>query len=162
MEHNRNFSSIRLHHPRLLADPIVNATHDDLEVAYYKYWKLNQSYDFYGYNKKSTVEASKQQFDTLHGLLFVLYDIILHEQNIILPIDKRADPAKYNDIFDDDGIKIGQKDTEAKLKLRNNTPHFNNLVNIVKSKINNSKKLDGTNYTDSEKSSLLTIMDNIT
>ena len=52
-----------------------------------------KSYPWKGYDVKATPEESKKQFDKLHGLIFLLHEKALHEQNI-------ADGKPYQDLHD--------------------------------------------------------------
>lgn len=146
MQHNRNFDRIANEKARKVVDPVINDLHDELEDAYYKHWKLGKSYDFHGYDKKATVEESKAQFDLLHGMVFRLHDNLIHAQNMSYPENERYPTEKYNDIFDDEGVKIGERSIESLNRLKQQTPHFVNMKNALKSKtqdVDIKSKIDG-------------------
>lgn len=71
----RNFNNVQHAALRLKCDDVINDLHDELETAYYQHWKLDQSYDWFGFDKKSTLSESKFLFDNLHGLLFHLHTL---------------------------------------------------------------------------------------
>lgn len=137
MEHQRNFTNIALANARNIVDHCINALHDELEDAYYKFWKFGLDYDFHGYNQKANQLESKQQFDILHGMVFMLHSVLVHTQNMNLSINDREDPSRYNDIYDNDGVKIGERAASELSRLRNLTPHFVNMKKALKTKTRN-------------------------
>lgn len=138
MQHDRNFVNINMANIRQTVDHCVNAAHDELEDAYYKFWKQGLSYNYYGYDKKPTVAESKEQFDLLHGMLFRVHSVLLHNYNMSLPAQQQVPTAAYNDIFDQNGVKIGEVADQELTKLKSLTPHFINVRDIIKNKATNS------------------------
>ncbi len=77
----RNFEGVKHEVLRRKIDHIVNDIHDELSDCYYNYWKIGNSKEFFGYDKRRTQAKSKLQFDVLHGLLHHIYKIMFHKIN---------------------------------------------------------------------------------
>lgn len=129
-----------LHNKMLLAkvrqiiDPCVVDLADELSTCYYQFWKKGLSKEFYGYDKKKTVAESKTQFDTLHGMIYLIHECLLHKQNSIMPAEDKVSSVKYNDILDENGMVVDSRSNKAVRQLRNKTPHFMNMKQALKAK----------------------------
>ena len=79
----RNFDRIQFASLRVKLDPVFNALHDELSVAYYQFWKLGLPQLWIAYNVEATPAASLLFFNRLHGALFNFYTLAFHEVNQI-------------------------------------------------------------------------------
>ncbi len=106
MTHIRNFDLVQHEDLRRKIDARFNTLHDSLEEAYYGErgpddrfvqdtgWRHGVSKPWQGFDKGATPKASKALFDELHGLLWRVYELAFHEENV-----KQATPyprAKYD------------------------------------------------------------------
>jgi len=105
----RNWDNIQFAKLRLKVDPKFNKTHDELSDCYYNYWKQGQSKPFQGHDVQATSEESKQLFDKLHKLIFLLRDVNFHQENQNQDEQGKIPEEQYNDIADDQGQVIGKK-----------------------------------------------------
>jgi len=62
----------------------------ELDNAYYNFWKNNQSQPFYGFDVRANANATRKQFELLHGAVWHFHLIMFHKLNIELgsPIDQ--------------------------------------------------------------------------
>ena len=107
----RNFTGIQFESIRKLVDDKINTIHDELSNCFYQ-----------GLPFRTFGVLTKTQFDRLHGLLFRIYDVLFHEENIKQPIAQQIPEAKYRYIYDAAGIVTLDKYTDAKqaiLQLKN-------------------------------------------
>ena len=77
----RNMHGIAYEALRARVDARFNELHDTLSAAYYDHWRHGEHQPWHGYDVLPAREASKQQFDKLHGLVFHLYEIALDDAN---------------------------------------------------------------------------------
>jgi hypothetical protein len=116
----RNYDKIKFEQLRKQIDDTFNLLHDELSKAYYEYWRHGKSYPFKGFDVQATPEESKKLFDILHGLLFHLYHLKFHGENIKLAIYPEEE---YDYIYDKQGNVVGRHSEKAlaqveKLKLK--------------------------------------------
>ena len=104
----RNMDRIQYESIRKKVDAKYNLWHDELSKAYYDYWKHGKSYPWKGYDVKDTPEESKAQFDKLHGLIFLLHEKALYEQNI-------ADGKPYQKLHD---YMTGKEEGETRTRYQ--------------------------------------------
>lgn len=83
-------------------DDHFNDDHDDLEVAYYQFWKNDLSSPWNGHDKQATPALSKELFDKLHGLIFWHRDVQFHAFNMAQPPARRIAREKYDAAAHDD------------------------------------------------------------
>lgn len=57
--------------------------------------------------------SPKELFDKLHGMLWHIYQVRFHERNQLEPAKDRVPENKYNELFDNQGNKIGDKHTQS-------------------------------------------------
>lgn len=133
MNHQRNLNKVQVERLRKVIDPSFNMLHDQLETAYYQFWKLGKSKPFYGYDKLTNLSESKLQFDQLHGYLWHLYSIALHRYNKQLAPEDQYPESKYN-IFQRDNVGniIKTKEQEALEQLKLLPVNGIELVNKLK------------------------------
>lgn len=125
---NRNLDNVSEARLRQVIDLAFCEFHDSLEEAYYKNWKLGLSKDWFGYDKKATIQQSKDQFDLLHGMLWHLYAVCKSKYNKSLPINDRYDETKFNvAVTDESGNIILTKEAES--------------INWLKTKLSNADKI---------------------
>lgn len=105
----RNFDKIQFEALRKKIDGAFNLAHDELSVCYYNYWKLGESKPFRGYDVQMTPEESKILFDKLHGLIFLLRDVVFHQENLKQLIKDRIPEEQYNFEFGALGEHTGKK-----------------------------------------------------
>lgn len=107
----RNFDNVQFEKLRKKIDTKFNDIHDELSDCYYGK-KPFQSYGI----------LTKEQFDKLHGLIFLKRDVEFHKENLKQSAKDKIPEEKYNDINDSDGNIIGKKDEQAEeeiIKLKN-------------------------------------------
>ncbi len=104
---HRNFDKIQFEDLRKDIDPKYNNLHDELTDCYYK--KI--SFRNYGI-------LTKEQFDKLHGLIFLHRDIEFHDKNLERPKEKQYDEKKYNNVMDKKGDIIYKKTNKAMEKIQ--------------------------------------------
>ena len=107
----RNWDNIQFAKLRKIVDLKFNDIHDELSDCYYN----QKPFRTYGI-------LTKEQFDKLHGLIFLKRDVEFHEANLKQLLKDQIPEGKYNDILDRDGKLIGKKYDEslkgiAELKL---------------------------------------------
>ena len=123
----RNFDNIQFEELRRQIDDKFNQTADELSIAYYCYWKYDQSKPFQGYDVLPTLEENKAQFDKLHGLIWHHYTIAFHNGNQIQISEKRIPEEEYNFKYDEEGNFIGRRTDDASqrvLELKNKGIEF--------------------------------------
>ena len=98
------FENIRIG-PAQLDRRFVNMT-GNLEEAYYQNWKLNLSHPFLGFDVRPTQAGNKRQFDRLHSLIWLAYDMVFHIINKEHPVGQQANENKYRFRFLDDGVTV--------------------------------------------------------
>ena len=98
----RNFDNIQFEELRKKIDGKFNTVHDELSDCFYN----NKPFRTYGI-------LSKELFDKLHGLIFLMRDMAFHEENLKQPTQKIIPESEYNDVWDEKGNVIGKKNTEA-------------------------------------------------
>jgi len=80
----RNFEKVRFASLRRKIDPPFCAAHDSLSATFYQCWcHGNFTQDFQGYRplEGASIQEAKALFDALHGLIFVLHQLALDNQN---------------------------------------------------------------------------------
>ena len=107
----RNFDNIQFEKFRRVIDGKFNDVHDELSDCYYN----KKPFRSYGI-------LAKEQFDKLHGLIFLMRDVKFHQENLKQAAKDRIPEAEYNDVTDERGIVIAKKSgiavqRIAKLKL---------------------------------------------
>lgn len=100
-------SNIQYYDLRKDIDPIFNKVHDELSGAYYN----KKPFRSYGI-------LTKEQFDKLHGLIFLMRDVKFHEENLKLPKEQQIPESQYNYILDEQGKVIGKKSEELAKKIQ--------------------------------------------
>ncbi len=111
-------SNIQNYDLRKTIDPLFNQVHDELSDAYYN----KKPFRNYGV-------LTKAQFDKLHSLIFLIYDVRLNEENLKLQSSKQMPEKDYDDIFDDKGNVVGRKSVEAAKKIQElNAEGFNLII----------------------------------
>jgi len=103
---NRNFNGIQFSELRKKIDGKYNLVHDELSDCYY--------------NKKPFGEygiLTKEVFDKLHGLIFLLRDVEFHQENLKQPESERIPEVKYNNIYDSSGNIVGKKFDKTTQKI---------------------------------------------
>lgn len=99
----RNFDGIQFEKLRRKIDPAFNLVHDELSDCYYNQKPFRE----YGI-------LSKEQFDKLHGLIFLKRDVVFHQENLKQEMKDIIPEDKYNDIVDFDTKEIkGKKHLES-------------------------------------------------
>ncbi len=90
----RNYNGIQFEVLRRVVDPAFHDFKDELEEAFdgarlpdgsldkTSGWSSGVSKPFRGFDKQATVEESKALFDHIHGALFTLYTLVLHDENV--------------------------------------------------------------------------------
>lgn len=131
MKHNRNRENIFMEKARKDVDPIIEEIHDALEDAYYNHWKLGKPKDFHGYNLLASLDENKKQFDALHGTLFMLHEIMIHESNMLLPEEDRTPVDIYNKYIKNGVEFIQSDDTKNRLNTKERKEHCNVLSKII-------------------------------
>lgn len=101
----RNFDRIEHEKLRKEVDGKFNDLHDELSDCFYN----KNPYKTYGI-------LTKEQFDKLHGLIFLMRDIDFHEQNKKQSLEDIIPEEKYNDMKDEAGNPV-KKDQIAKKKI---------------------------------------------
>jgi len=79
---------------------------DELEVAYYQFWKQGLAKPFEMFDMLPTPEQSKDQFDMIHGLIWNFYTIAFHLLNMDQPPPKRISEERYRYLRDGDGTLL--------------------------------------------------------
>ena len=102
MAATRNFDNVQFASLRANVDPPFNALHDELEEAYYQFWKLGQSHPWLGFDVQATPAESKALFDRLHGALWWAYDIKLNDANDALAQPDRFDADRIDPVVNPD------------------------------------------------------------
>lgn len=125
----RNFDNIQFEMLRRKLDWAFNETHDELEIAYYKNWKLGISRPFHNYDKQNTVEASKGLFDKLHGALWTLYTVAFDVMNKLEPLGTKIPEDKYRLINGVDHVE------EAIVLLSNFALDFRSIKQELENKL---------------------------
>jgi len=82
---SRNFDNIQFETLRKTVDGKFNTVHDELSDCYYN----GKPFRTFGI-------LTKEKFDKLHGLIFVLRDIAFHQENFKSPPPKRIPEDEYN------------------------------------------------------------------
>ena len=95
----RNFDKIQFEMLRKIVDGKFNTVHDELSDAFYN----GKPFRTYGI-------LTKEKFDKLHGLIFEIYNVTFHTENLKQKPAKNVIPEdKYNNIYDDVGTLVGKK-----------------------------------------------------
>lgn len=82
----RNFDGIQYENLRKIVDQKFNNAHDELSDCYYN----QKPFRAYGI-------LTKEQFDKLHGLIFLLRDAAFHDENLKQKIKDRIPIENYYD-----------------------------------------------------------------
>lgn len=93
---------------------------DELNEAYYQFWKKGLSRPFLGFDKLATPKQSKAQFDELHGTIWQIYEIVKHLLNKRRALAGQVDEDEYRFERDDLGVVVTDRIQQAAdaLKLR--------------------------------------------
>ena len=84
----RNLDGVRFEAARRAVGTKFDELHDELSACYYDHWRQGESAPFQVYDIiLGDPEATKAQFDSLHGLICELQQLALAEYN-----DKQAQP----------------------------------------------------------------------
>ncbi len=90
----RNYTGIQFEALRRVIDPAFHAFKDELEEAVYgdrlpdgstdksTGWLAGVSKPFRGMDKQATEQESRSLFDEIHGHLFTLHTLVLHDENV--------------------------------------------------------------------------------
>lgn len=130
MPRNRNYKNIQFANIREKIDPIVNNIVDELDTAYYKFWKNGGAFDFYGVDKSETTQPSKVQFDQIHAAIYHMYDILFDEFNQLQT--SKIDESKYNFIGNNPSIK---KTDVSKDNIRKIDAKLNAVIVAIRKKL---------------------------
>ena len=114
---DRNYAGVQFSELRQSVEPVFNSYHDELETAYYQYWKNGISKDFHGFDKGETAEESKTKFDKLHQLIMLKLEIAFHIANLDLPEEERIPLEAYDVAIDQDGNPTGSNYTNNAIAL---------------------------------------------
>lgn len=113
----RNYKNIRFEDIRRVIDPKYNKLADDLSEAYYNFWKKGLSHPWMGYDVLDSPQKSKEQFDKLHGLIWLWYDVEFNDYNLSLPPEQRIPLDQYEEKRDPLTGKLLYNRSEHSLKL---------------------------------------------
>jgi len=102
----RNFDKIQFEQLRKEIDGPFNDLHDELSDCYYN----KKPFRSYGI-------LTKQQFDKLHGLIFLQRDVVFHQENLKKPKKDQISEQQYNEISDEQGTVIAKKSEQAIAKI---------------------------------------------
>lgn len=103
----RNFDKIQFAVLRTVIDSKLNTVHDELSDCFYN----RKPFRTFGI-------LTKERFDKLHGLIFKIYDVIFHTENLKQRPTKNIIPEdQYNNIYDDVGTLIGKKSDIAQVVI---------------------------------------------
>ena len=102
----RNFDGIQFEELRKELDHKYNAVHDELSDAYYNQRPFRE----YGI-------LSKDAFDELHGLIFLMRDVEFHEANLAKAEGGRIPESEYNLDAGSNGIASITKAERAKIAI---------------------------------------------
>lgn len=94
----RNFANVQFASLRVNVDPLFNTLHDELEAAYYQFWKAGLSKPWLGFDVQAAPAESKALFDRLHGALWWAHDIVLNDENDKLAQRDRYEADKINPV----------------------------------------------------------------
>lgn len=131
----RSFNGVQFENLRARLDVIFNDIHDELDAAYYQFWRQDLSKDFMGVDKAATPAESKTQFDILHGALWHLYDIAFHRVNLI---EARYNESDYNEMHEGDPSNptVIKKDQFSNQWLSGYTPTYGPVIAQMRARIN--------------------------
>ena len=113
----RNYENIRFEDIRKVVDPKYNKLADELSEAYYNFWKKGLSHPWRGYDVLDSPEKSKEQFDKLHGLIWLWYNVEFNDYNLSLPPEKRIPLDQYEEKYDPLTGELLYKRSEQSLRL---------------------------------------------
>lgn len=139
MKKEINFDKIFMGKVRRIIDPIILVISKELDSAYYEHWKKGLDFNFLGFDRVETIngsnsiEENKKQFDMLHGTLFLIHELMIHHENMKLPIIDKIDEEKYNNIHLENNEVIKKSDNNiSTLKQRKEyaIPLLEHLKNI--------------------------------
>ena len=102
----RNFDNIQFEKLRRVIDGKFNDVHDELSDCYYN----KKPFRSYGI-------LAKEQFDKLHGLIFLMRDVAFHQANLKQAAKDRIPEAEYNDVIDERGVVIAKQSDIAIQKM---------------------------------------------
>ena len=114
-------------------DDKFRAIADELEVAYYQFWRQGLSKPFLGFDVRANPAQSKTQFDLLHGLIWNLHLMVFHQLNLERPVAERAPVDKYDTTFNDLGQPIGSRVQDVRAVI--NAPQRTTEANALKTRI---------------------------
>lgn len=101
-----NFKGIWAAELRKVTDPEFNAIHLELSDCYYN----KKPFRSYGI-------LTKEQFDKLHGLIFLKLELVFHQANLNQPSEDRMPEEKYNEIRNKEGEVVGKWSDQALEKI---------------------------------------------
>jgi hypothetical protein len=115
----RNFDRVEYEKLRKEIDKKYNDLHDQLSDCYYNHWREGETCEFQGYDVLLTPEQNKEQFDELHGLLWIMYQDYFHRENLKQPEADKIPEERYNIDYDEEGNPLPDKrDKKAKDKIK--------------------------------------------
>ena len=114
----RNFENVQFGELRKKIDVKFNQIADELSIAYYCYWIYGQSKPFQKYDVLMTLDENKAQFNELHGLIWDIYTVQFHEENLKQVLAKRIPEEKYNFKYDEQESFVGRKSDDALQKIQ--------------------------------------------
>lgn len=105
-EADRDLDNVQYESYRKIIDVKFNALHDDLQDAYYTYWKKGASHPWQVHDVQATPAESKELFDKLHGLIWQEHILAMkakhdvaatkekgfQENMVDKPLDKEGNP----------------------------------------------------------------------
>lgn len=100
---DRNFDNIQFADLRKTLDDKFNQVHDELSDCFYN----GKPFRTYGI-------LTKDQFDKLHGLIFLQRDVTFHEENMKSAVKDQIPEDEYNFI---DDAKTVKKSDQAAVKI---------------------------------------------
>lgn len=106
---SRNWDRIQFEKLRRIIDPKFNQVHDELSDSFYD----KKPFRSYGV-------LTQENFNKLHGLIFLKRDVEFHEENLKQLEKDRIPEKEYNDIVDVNGQiieKLHVKSAEKIVKL---------------------------------------------
>ncbi len=102
----RNFEGIQFEKLRKVIDHKYNTVHDELSDCYYN----KKSFRTFGV-------LTKEQFDKLHGLIFLERDMEFHVENLKQPAAEQYPEEKYNEERDRDGQVVAKRNEKAAARI---------------------------------------------
>lgn len=103
----RNFDKVQFEVLRKEVDPKFNQVHDELSDCFYN----GKPFRTYGI-------LTKEKFDKLHGLIFLMRDVEFHSANLRKPKKDQIPEEKYNWVDDTGAIKRSDLSSQAVQNLK--------------------------------------------